>query len=345
MGVWYATREDLKSSQDNKSTARDSARLDACLESASRDVEGLTHRRFYPWTGTRYFDYPNRQTARAGRLWLDQHELVSVTTLVSGGTTIAASDYFLSPYSGPPFDRVDINRGSNAAFTSGTTSQRSIAITGVFGYDLSEAPAGTVAEALDAVETEVQVSDSGALGVGSVLRVDSERLIVTEKAALTTGQTLQTPLTASAANVTVAVTDGTAFHAGEALLLDSERMLVVDIAGNNLTVKRAWDGSVLATHTGSTIYADRSLTVERGALGTTAATHLTAAPLVRHVFPGLVREATLALALNYLEQGRAAYAREVGSGDNQRESSGRGVKQTLADAYTAYGRQARTAAV
>jgi hypothetical protein len=48
-------------------------------------------------------------------------------------------------------------------------------------------------------------------------------------------------------------------------------MLIDDIAGNTLIVKRGWDGTVLAAHTtGATIYAPRTLTVTRGALGTTA---------------------------------------------------------------------------
>jgi hypothetical protein len=92
MGVWYCTREDVKSSLDSKESARNNGQVDRAIESASRAVEGLTHRRFYPETDTRYFDWPNAQYARPWRLWLDQHELVSVATLSSGGTTIAASD-------------------------------------------------------------------------------------------------------------------------------------------------------------------------------------------------------------------------------------------------------------
>jgi hypothetical protein len=346
MGVWYCTREDVKSALDFKETARNDGQVDRAIEAGSRAVEGLLHRKFYPQVATRYFDWPNQQYARPWRLWLDADELISVTSLVVGGTTIAASDYFLEPAnSGPPFTHVEIKLGSSAAFSSGSTHQRAIAIAGVFGESADEEPAGALAEALDGSETGVDVTDSASIGVGSIIKVDSERMLVTEKSMLDTGQNLGTPLIASAANTTVAVSNGAAFTIGEVLLLDSERMLVVDIAGNNLTVKRAWDGAVLATHAASDIYAPRTLTVTRGALGTTAASHLTATSSTRHVVPGLVRELATAEAINFLLQRSAGYARVVGAGENQRESSGRGLRDVRADACARYGRRARSRAV
>src|SRR3546814_19132909 len=79
---------------------------------------------------------------------------------------------------------------------------------------------------------------------------------------------------------TVDVTDGTLFFVGELILIDSERMRIVDITGNNLTVVRAYGGATLAAHSlGADVYVSRRLTVDRGALGTTAAPHLHEAPL------------------------------------------------------------------
>jgi hypothetical protein len=122
-------------------------------------------------------------------------------------------------------------------------------------------------------------------------------------------------VSALASDVTIAVTTGTSYTVGEILLLDSERMLIVDIAGNNLTVKRAWDGTVLAAHTGSTIYAPRRLTVTRGAVGTTAATHSNGAAITRHVVPGLIKELCVAEALNTLLQETGGYSRVIGTGN------------------------------
>ncbi len=217
---------------------------------------------------------------------------------------------------------------------------------GVHGYRADEEPAGELAAAISSTSaTALTVSDASLVGVGSILRVDTERMIVTSRGWTTSAQTLQTPLTASAANVGVVVSDGTAFFPGEALLLDSERMSIVDIAGNTLTVKRAQDGSVLATHTGSTIYVSRALTVTRGALGTTAATHSSGADLARHVPPPLVTELAIAEATVGLLQAGAGYARVIGAGENQREARGVGLADLRKRCRTAHGLKARHYAV
>jgi hypothetical protein len=129
--------------------------------------------------------------------------------------------------------------------------------------------------------------------------------------------------------------------AGETILIDSERMLVTDVAGTVLTVVRAWDGTVPATHAGGAdIYAPRTLTVERGALGTTAAAHNTATAITRHVVPGLVRNLTIAEAVTILLQEQSGYARQMGQGENAR-TVGVGLEGLRQDCYRTFGRKAR----
>jgi hypothetical protein len=342
----YVTREEVKAALDVSSAAYADARVDRACESASRAVEGCLHRRYFPQAGTRYFPWPSADMSTPWRLWLDADELVSASAVVSAGTAVPPTDYYLEPVNtGPPYVAIEINLGRSSAFGGGSTGQRSIAITGVYGYTADETPGGATAEALDASETGVDVTDSAAAGVGALIRVDSERMLVTGKAMLTTGQTLQAALAASVAGTAVSVSTGAGFAVGETILLDSERMLVQDIAGNTLTVKRAYDGTVLASHTGSTIYAPRTLTVTRGAVGTAAATHLTAAPVLIHAPPPLVRDLALAYALNQLLQEQSGYARVAGSGDHQREYTGRGLRDIEDDARARYGRKARTRAI
>ena len=346
---WYASREEIKAELDVKETARSNARIDRALADATEAVHGLCHRVFYPEQDIRYFDWPGPQYARPWRLWLDANEVISVTTLASGGTTIVAADYFLEPNQyGPPYNRIEIDLDSSAAFGGGDTHQRDITVTGLFGYRNDETTLGATAEALDASETgiDVDAATSAAVGVGSLLRIDSERVIVTGRTNLDTGQTLGgAGLTNQNNNVTVAVGSGSVFAAGETILIDSERMLVEDIAGNNLTVRRAWDGATIAAHTaGATIYAPRTLTVERGTLGTTAATHNTATTVYRWDAPGPVRQLCVAEALTDLLQGRSGYARTAGSGESEREVSGRGIKDLRDRVYVSHGRKARTRA-
>lgn len=346
---YLASVEDVKLALDVKYTARSDGQIKRVLESASNSVEGQLHRRFHPWTGTRYFDWPNHQHARSWRLWLGANELISATTVVAGGTTIVAADYFLRRSDGrdeAPYTHLEIDLASNAALAAGDTHQRAIAITGVYGHSANEETAGTItANISSTTATTLACSDSSLIGIGNLIRVDSERLIVTGKAMVDTGQNTSV-LTASNADVSITgVTAGT-IAVDEKILIDSERMLVVDVAGTTLTVERAYDGTVLAAHSvGTDIYAPRTITVTRGAVGTTAATHTSAAVIYRHVVPGLAGELCVAETLNTLSQRQSAYAREIGSGENSREASGRGLKQIREDAYTALGRKARMAAI
>lgn len=346
----YVTIEELRQATDMRPTARSDAHMKLVIDTTSRLIEQTMHRRFYPELDTRYFDWPNAQFAAPWRLWLDADELASDVgvTMTVAGVSVSSSDFILRPDNGtaPPFTRVEIDLGSSAAFSAGASHQRSIAITGLFGYRSDEATVGTLAEALDAVETGIDVSDSSVIGVGSIIRVDSERMLVTGKTQITTGQSLQTPLIKSMADVTVAVTTGSAYTVGEVILLDAERMLITDIAGNNLVVKRAWDGTVLALHTAPIIYAQRTLVVERGALGTTAATHSTSTPVYRFLYPGVVQGLATAVALQTLHQQELAYASTTGGqlGQSARESTGRALAELWDRAYGAVGRKHRVRA-
>ncbi len=347
MNPWYCTREAVKAALDIAETARANAEIDRNIDAASRSVESQLNRRFYPTVATRYFDWPPRVTSRPWVLDLYQHELISLASLTAGGVAIPSSNWLLEPVNdGPPYDRIEINLGASSAFSAGATYQRAIAGVGVWGYRLDSDPAGTLAAAISSTSaTTCSVTDSASVGVGDLLTVDTERTLVSAKNLLTTGQTLQAPLTASATSDTVAVTTGAAYTVGEVLTLDSERMLVVDIAGNNLIVERAWDGSRLAAHTGSTIYAPRTLTLVRGVLGTTAATHSNAAAITRQAYPGPVRELALAEALNLILQKQSGYARTISAGDMVKEVMGRGLADIRAQAYASHGRKVRGRAV
>ncbi|MFE1192927.1 hypothetical protein ACFW6E_09015 [Streptomyces olivaceoviridis] len=347
---FYATREEIKAELDVKETARSNTRIDRALADATEAVHGLCHRRFYPTVATRYFDWPSSQYRPSWRVWLDESELISLTSVTSGDVTIDPADVLLEPNrSGPPYTRLELNIGTSAAWGGGSTHQRDITITGLWGYRNDETSLGATAEALDASETSIDVdaATSAAVGVGSLLRIDSERVIVTGRTQLDTGQTLGgAGLTNINNSVTVTVQSGGAFAAGETILIDGERMRVDDIASNTLIVTRAWDGSTIAAHSvGATIYAPRTLTVERGALGTTAATHALGAAVALWVPPGPVRQLCIAEALTDLLQGRSGYARTAGSGENERETSGRGLADLRARVYTSHGRKARMRSV
>jgi hypothetical protein len=345
MGIWYTTREDVMSAQDIKASAYTARDIDRAIESGARACDDLLHvQTFAPTIGTRYFDYPG-PTVASVRLYLDEHPLISLTTLTSGGTAISASDYLLEPVNaGPPYRRIELNRGTSGYWQGGSTSQRAIAVAGVWGWTDDAETVGTTAEALDTVETGVDCAAIPGVGVGSLIRIDTERMVVVDKGWLATADT-SVSLASGNSVQTLAVTSGAAYTTGETLLIDAERLRIVDVAGNNLTVRRAVDGTTLAAHAAAPVYAQRTLTVTRAALGTTAATHSTSATVTRWVPPALLSELNLAYAVNNLLQRQSGYARTSGTGDNQREASGRGIREIERDAKSGLGRTMRTAAV
>lgn len=324
MGIWYCTRDSVKQALDVAETSRSDWQVDDAIEAASRSIEECCNRVFYPWTGTRYLDWPDPQFGTSYTLWLEENELLSLDELRSGTAVIAPSAYNLEPNaSGPPYDRIELKLSGSGSFGQSDSRQRDITATGTFaGARINERAAGTLAAAIvSAGATTISVSDAR-IGVGSLLRVDTERMVVTDRGYASSGQTVQTPLTASNADAVVATTNGAVFQQGEVILVDAEKMRIDTIAGNNLGVKRAVDGSVLADHTGSTIYRETSLTVERGSVGTTAATHLIGATVAQWLAPGPIRSLCRAQAIDTVLQEGSGYARTVGSGDNVRNATG-----------------------
>jgi hypothetical protein len=116
-------------------------------------------------------------------------------------------------------------------------------------------------------------------------------------------------------------------------------MLITSITGNIATVTRAFDGTVLATHSSAEVYALRLLTVTRGDFGSTAATHTQGTAITAAVVPGDVRELARAEALNTVFQMTSAYARTIG--ENARPVPGGSLPDLRNDVLTAYGRKAR----
>lgn len=345
--VWYCTREDVREALDSKESAYNNKAVDRVIETASRTVEQWLNRIFYPTIATKYFDFPSHKYSRSYRLWFDEPaELISATSVVSGGIIIDPSAYYTEPVNvGPPYNRIEINLASTSAFNATSTYQRQTVIQGLWGYREDLQVVTTLAEDLDTTETGIDINNSGLIGVGDTIKVGSEYMVVTDKSMLDTAQnTSALALSKSAVSIT-GLTPG-ALNVGEIILIDSERMLIVDAAGSTVTVERAVDGSVLAAHAlNADIYALRTLTVSRGSLGTTAASHLTAASVSVLVIPSPVRELTLAEAVNNLLQSRSGYARVVGSGDNQRESYGKGLSDLRQRVENTYGRKTRKLAV
>ncbi len=341
----YCTRESVMAAPDIRASAYAAERIDEAVLTGARAVERLLHRIFYPLVATKTFDWPNAQDAGSYRLWLNQHDLISTTNVTSGGVDITSSVLLEPAASGPPYTRIDIDRSSSVvlSFASGT-GQRSLSITGLWGYGNAELTAGVLSAGAATTDGTLSYTPAARpVGVGDTLRIGAERALVSEKRWTDSGQTAS--LAADARATSVAVADGTTFVPGEEIMIDSERLLVTAIAGNSLIVRRAWAGTVLAAHTSAAVYWPRSLVVERGALGTSAGNHSGGASIYVHQPPSLVSALNRAYALDQFFQEGSGYARTIGSGDAEQSTSGQGIKALEDRVYGAYGRRVRMRAV
>lgn len=340
----YATREALRAALDVAESPRADAQIDRLLDAASRSVETLTHRIWYPTIATRYWTWPDAQYGTSYVLWLDDSELLSVTSLTSGGTTITSAEYFLEPNrTGPPYNRIELDRDEDAAFGGGDTPQRDITIAGTFGACDDTAVAGVLDGAINSSVTTLQLATGEAVGVGDLLILGTEYMQVTARALVDTTANLGgSGLTASKSDVTLTVADGTLFAIGELLRVDSERMEVTDTAATSVYVRRAVDATVLATHAATAdIYAARSYTVLRGQLGTTAASHSDDAAVTRHAYPGLISTLAIDEALWALQSEQSGMARTIGEGEAARQVTGSGIRALREQVRNAHGRVMR----
>lgn len=339
--VWNATLEEVKAALNSKETARNNAQLSRLLGASTDSIErDQLRRRFYPEVATRLFDWPSKVDPVDGSrtLSLGEHELIDLTSLTINGNAVDPIHYTLLPMGGPPYSAIELD----ATVELTDSPRRAAEALGKWGFRDDQAGAGTLAVAVaDDSVTTITVSDSAAISTGQLLTIGTERLIVDRRSMVDTGQTLSVEMTAQANAEVVQVGSGAAFAEGEVVLVDAEKMLVVEIAGNQLIVKRAWDGSTLAAHTANAgIFAPRRLTVRRGVLGSSPAAHADGAAISKLVVPGLVNQLCIAETLTAFMQENSGYAREIGAGEAKRDDVGAGLPDLRERAWQAYGRQA-----
>lgn len=345
MRAVYATVERVMRASDIKASAWVKDEIVEALESSSDAVDRLvnigdeTRPAFAPWKGSITFDWPTPNNGYAYRLWLNQFRLHSLTTLVSGGDDIS-SMALPWPASGPPYSAIEVDTSGTDSLdiADSGTGQRSQVATGVWGVAGEDRTrtAWTLGASINASVTAATLN--AAVGIGSIVLIGSERMIVEDRAWTDSGQTANA-LTANVAAQSITVATGSAFLAGEEILIDSERMLVRDVAGNALTVQRASSGSTLAAHSNAAaIYWARSCAVERGALGTTAAAHSSGDAISIYRAPALAEQLTIAYAQWRRGNESAGYARTIGQGESERQVSARAIADLERQLVERYGR-------
>lgn len=146
------------------------------LEEASRQIDAMTIRWFYPLVDTREFTADSGGRCRVT-------DLLSVTSLKTDSDgdrtyedTWSATDYDLMPYNYTPYQWIETTPQGLYVFP---LSRKGVQIAGVWGYaNDTTTSSTTLAEALDSSETGVDVVSGAAHEVGQTIRIESEDMLI-----------------------------------------------------------------------------------------------------------------------------------------------------------------------
>lgn len=155
------------------------------LDAASRQVDEFCRRFFYCWEGTRLYE-------GAGDKFFCPDDILSITTIkldeddddTYETTLTVLTDYLLYPKNSYPKTWLEISSNTGRQITDFADGCKSgIQIIGVFGYGDGKTATPyvlktTTAEALDASETDVDVTSATALSAGNTIRVESEQMYI-----------------------------------------------------------------------------------------------------------------------------------------------------------------------
>lgn len=343
--IWYASLTEVKRAADIPASPLYDLKVSDVMSEATEAVEGLCSRVFYPTLATRYFPWPQDPRQSPSLLRLGSSEAISLVSLVNGdGSTVDNSKLKLIKEGqvddGPPYSAIQIN---GSFTTNGEFPDRSIAATCQYGHQINERSAAVSTTNLSG--STVDVSNTSLIGVGALIRIGNERLVVTQRGWKNSGNVTAVTLDdeESADRFTLSV--GSTLNVGEELLIGNERMLITDIVGNDVIVDRGAYGSTLSVHSGvTTVYVNRTLIVERAVLGTTATDTLSGAGVQLFVFPPLIRQLCRAEALNIIQQDAASYGSRSGSNQGEMPMSIKGLQDLREKVKTRYARMRSGAA-
>ena len=207
--IAYATYDEIKDALADSigsSTTKYDAELRRCANQASRLIDRLTGRTFWPQYATRY---PHSEGSESLHVDGDLLEVYTVSMSDDYGisyTALATTDYYSIGgrqlrYDETPIYRLDINQNTDSDYSYWYTGQKSIKLIGWWGWHDDYAHAwesslDTVEDAaLTAVATTVTVNDADGADLwgltprfqaGQLIRVESEYMLITVVTASTT---------------------------------------------------------------------------------------------------------------------------------------------------------------
>lgn len=180
----YCTLAEFKqyithASADLQPSASDDKLIERLVVRASRRIDDLMARRFYPRVETRSYDVPSGRD-----LWL-YDDLLEVTTLTNGDdNTIASTEYTLHPANEYPKYKLVLTEATTYLWEedSSSNSEQVIDVLGYWGYHDRYATdawtsVGTLGAAWNSTTTLTATMTAGhtlAVGGGQVVKIDNE---------------------------------------------------------------------------------------------------------------------------------------------------------------------------
>jgi hypothetical protein len=150
-----------------------------------------------------------------------------------------------------------------------------------------------------------------------VLLIGSEQELVTGWSTPTASVTTLNGAVAAADDY-ITVVNSALVSIGEIVRVDFEQMKITDINTTNhrLKVIRAWNNTAKAAHlTAAAVDVYRTVTVDRGVNGTTAATHANGVTISRYLAPEDVQLLTKKVATLIVNQAKSGYQGRTGNAE------------------------------
>jgi len=324
MRTVYASISDIDSAATIHYTPNTRASIKNKLIAAADRADELCRQQFYPNIRTKRF---NRDTPGAiedgGTLFTDTDWLELDQVTLNGDIIPPADLVELRDYFGLRFDSIGLLSNSQYAWTQATDEWYSIMVTGTTGYSNNTHHIASLTSDITDTETILVTPGSNKLDVGALIRINDEWLHIVDRDWTTSAAVTISDITIDQTTID---TNVATWVPGDRLRIGWEQLEVVDYAGTAIKVVRAVNGTTPSPHlTGAAINEWTTYTVERGVNGSTPAPHLTGAAISQWQPPAGVKEHSIAYVLTHLGQEASSYNRTIGTGDQQREATGRGL--------------------
>ena len=196
------------------------------------------------------------------------------------------------------------------------TDPDSIVIVGETGlYSRKVATGATLSATITDTAAEMTVSNGSKVSPGMIVEIGTEKILITGWGDPTASvTTLAAALDATSDQATM--TSAADLNAGETLRLDFENVRLRAKRTNLTSLTRNWNNTGQVAHliaTAVDVY--RTVTIERGVNGTTAASHASGAAISRYVVPDNVFKLVKKMAVLGINQANSNYAGRSGDAE------------------------------